>query len=148
MILLQPSASVKKETKINFTIVEKLLTSILEHNHKRKLNLSIDIHKSRVKGASFCYPVSKRDYKIELDLSKTSKRYVICSLLHEVRHCIQNNVFGYWNNAQCKSYKEYYRSKEEVDARKMEKLTTEFIRSYDAFVKLEDQFKRLQLNKL
>ena len=148
MILLHPSASVKKDTGINFNVFEALLTNMLEYNHKKYLNLSVTIHKSRVRGTSFCTPVSIKDYKIELDTAKANKRYIFGSLLHEIRHCIQNNLFNFWNTASLKTWKSYYFSKEEIDARKMERLTTQFIKYYDSFMKMEEQFKDLKLSKI
>lgn len=148
MILLNPSAGVKKETGINFSILEKLITTTLEHNHKRKLNLDIKINKSRMKGISLCHANSKKKYTIDLDTSKKNKRYLFSSILHEIRHCIQNNVFSTWSTSNMKTWRDYYFSKEEIDARKMEKLTTQFIKSYESFVKMEEQFKSLSLNKL
>ena len=148
MIILQPSARVKRETGINFDVFETLLTNMLEFNHKKNLNISVIIHKSKVRGTSFCTPVSIKDYRIELDTTKPNKRYIFGSLLHEIRHCIQNNLFNFWNDDILKTWKAYYFSKEEIDARKMERLTTQFIKYYDAFMKMEEQFKDLKLSKI
>ena len=46
------------------------------------------------------------------------------------------------------TWKSYYFSKEEIDARKMERLTTQFIKYYDSFMKMEEQFKDLKLSKI
>ena len=92
--------------------------------------------------------ISIKDYKIELDTAKANRRYIFGSLLHEIRHCIQNNLFNFWNTASLKTWKSYYFSKEEIDARKMERLTTQFIKYYDSFMKMEEQFKDLKLSKI
>ena len=66
-----------------------------------------------------------------------------------VNNCIQFNLFGYWNHVvHFKTWREYYYSKEEMDARKMERLTTELIKIYDSFTKVNDKFKDLELSKL
>ena len=77
------------------------------------------------------------------------EKYLISSLLHEVRHCIQFNIFGYWNHlVHFKNWKEYYYLKEEIDARKMERLTTEVIKIYDSSTKLNETFKSLELGRM
>ena len=89
-----------------------------------------------------------KDYKIELDTAKPNRRYIFGSLLHEIRHCIQNNLFNFWSTSNLKTWKAYYFSKEEIDARKMERLTTQFMKYYDSFMKMEEQFKELKLSKI
>jgi len=46
------------------------------------------------------------------------------------------------------TWKEYWYSKEEIDARKMEKLTTQMMKAYDAMIMMNDQFKQYNLNKV
>ena len=122
---------------------------MLETNHKQRINITAKIHKSRIKGTSLCQHVNGREFLINLDTSNTKKRYLISSILHEVRHCIQKNIFGYWPDTHnMKTWRDYWYSKEEIDARKMEKLTTQMIKSYDSMVKMSEQFKELNLNKI
>jgi len=149
MIILEPSAGIKKDTKLNFDVISNLLTSLLEYNHKRKINLYVKIHKSKTAGASFCTPIEGNEYLINLDMSNKKKRYVFGTILHEIRHCIQKEVFKFWPvERSMKTWKDYYFSKEEIDARKIEALTTQFIKSYDAFMNLNELFTKKQLNKL
>tara|TARA_R100001079_G_scaffold110829_1_gene87693 strand:+ start:1687 stop:2139 length:453 start_codon:yes stop_codon:yes gene_type:complete len=149
MILLEPSKGIKQETKLDFKLLETLLTTILEYNHKKKIYLKVKVHKSRIPGTSYVHQKTKRNYLIGLDTSNTKKRYLISSLLHEIRHCLQFNLFGFWNHAvQFKSWKEYYTSREEVDARKMERLTTQLIKIYDSSTKLNDTFRDLELSRM
>tara|TARA_Y100001972_G_C7620129_1_gene310957 strand:+ start:54 stop:506 length:453 start_codon:yes stop_codon:yes gene_type:complete len=149
MILLEPSQGIKKITKLDYKLLGSLLTSILEYNHKKKIYLNVKIHKSREPGTSYCHQKTKRNFVVGLDTSNTKKKYLISSLLHEIRHCIQFNIFGYWNHlVHFKNWKEYYYSKEEIDARKMERLTTEVIKIYDSSTKLNETFKSLELGRM
>ena len=149
MIILDPSVGVKQLTNLDFNLLSKLITLMLETNHKQRININAKIHKSRIKGTSLCQHVNGREFLINLDTSNTKKRYLISSILHEVRHCIQKNIFGYWPDTHnMKTWRDYWYSKEEIDARKMEKLTTQMIKSYDSMVKMSEQFKELNLNKI
>ena len=149
MILLTPSRTIKQETNIDFNVFEKILTTLLEHNHKKKIYLNIKVHKSRKPGTSMCQQLTKRNYVISLDLSNTKKKYLFGSLLHEIRHCLQYNLFGFWNHlVHFNTWSEYFYSKEETDARKMEHLTSQVIKLYECFIKLNKQFKDSDLHKL
>ncbi len=149
MILLEPSQGIKKDTKLDYNLLGKILTTLLEYNHKKKINLNVKVHKSRIPRTSYCHQKTKRNYIISLDINNNNKRYIFSSLLDELRHCIQFNLFGYWNHVvHFKTWREYYYSKEEMDARKMERLTTELIKIYDSFTKVNDKFKDLELSKL
>lgn len=149
MIILDPSVGVKQLTNLDFNLLSKLITLMLETNHKQRINITAKIHKSRIKGTSLCQHVDGREFLINLDTSNTKKRYLISSILHEVRHCIQKNIFGYWPDTHnMKTWRDYWYSKEEIDARKMEKLTTQMIKSYDSMVRMSEQFKELNLNKI
>jgi hypothetical protein len=149
MILLEPSQGIKQKTKIDFNLLETLLTSILEYNHRKKIYLNVKVHKSRIPGTSYVHQKSKRNYLIGLDTSNTKKKYLFSSILHELRHCLQYNLFGFWNHQiHFKTWNEYYTSKEEVDARKMERLTTQLVKIYDSSTKLNDTFKDLELSRM
>lgn len=149
MIILDPSVGVKQLTNLDFNLLSKLITLMLETNHKQRINITAKIHKSRIKGTSLCQHVDGHEFLINLDTSNTKKRYLIGSILHEVRHCIQKNIFGYWPDTHnMKTWRDYWYSKEEIDARKMEKLTTQMIKSYDSMVTMSEQFKELNLNKI
>jgi len=149
MIILEPSAGIKKDTKLNYEIISNLLTNLLEYNHKRKINIVAKIHKSRTTGVSYCTPVEGKEFLINLDLSKNNRRYIFGSILHEIRHCIQKEVFKFWPSvSHMKTWRDYWYSKEEVDARKMETLTTQFIKSYDSYVKMTEMCKEKKLYKV
>ena len=86
-------------------------------------------------------------FTMNLDIND-NKRYVVGSILHELRHAFQEYVFGFCTVARFTSYNAYYKSLEERDARKQEKLTTEVIKIYDNFKKAEEKFKRFNLKEL
>jgi len=150
MIILEPSRTIKQSTKLDFNLFSQLLTTMLEKNHKRKIDIVAKVHKSRTPGASYCMPEEEdHEFTIQLDLSNTKRRYIVSSLLHEVRHCIQKNLFNSWPEyTAMKTWKDYYLAKEEVDARKMERLTTQFLKAYDSMEEMGKMFTKLKLNKL
>lgn len=150
MIVLDPSRCIKQATKIDFNLLSQLLTTLLEANHRRKINIVAKVHKSKHAGSSWCQHVDEYEFLINLDISNTKKRYIFNSLLHELRHCIQVNLFEYhWDTSSpMKTWKEYWSSKEEVDARKMEKLTTQMLKAYNAMETMNEQFKKYNLNKI
>ena len=149
MILLTPSRNLKKETNIDYNVLEKILTIVLEHNHKKKIHLNVKIYKSRSSGTSSCYQLTKRNYIVHLDTSKRNHKWLFGSLLHELRHCIQYNLFGVWTDkVHFRTWNDYFYSKEEVDARKMESLTSQVIKLYRSFIKLNKQFRDFELYKL
>ena len=86
-------------------------------------------------------------YVMDLD-TEGYRRYVFGSILHELRHAFQEYVFNFTTVARFASYNAYYNSKEEKDARKQEKLTTEVIKIYDSFKKAEEKFDRFNLKEL
>ena len=74
------------------------------------------------------------------------EKFIIATLLHEVRHCMQLrqecndidfNYTSYWN---------YYSSPEEKDARRFEKLATEVCKIYKQYKIIENKFKRYDLD--
>lgn len=149
MIILEPSPGIKKDTKLNFDVISNLLTTLLEYNHKRSIKLFVKVHKSRTKGVSYCSHVDKHEFIINLDMNNKNRKYIFGSILHEIRHCIQKQIFNYWPvTTNMKTWRDYWYSKEEVDARKIEALTTHFIKSYDAMVKMNSIFKTKKMHKI
>ena len=148
MIKLFPSRRVKTETEIDFKLLEKICTDVFEQGFNRKLNIYCKVWKSKEKETSTMERTSGRcHFTMNLDING-SKRYVFGSILHELRHAFQEYVFGFCTVARFTSYNAYYKSLEERDARKQEKLTTEVIKIYDNFKKAEEKFKRFNLKEL
>ena len=149
MIRLFPSRRVEKETGIDFELLSDICTDIFEKGFGRKINIYCRVWKSRVKeqstmerpSRSICY------YKMDLDI-EGNRRYIFGCILHELRHAFQEYIFNFTTVARFASYNAYYNSKEEKDARKQEKLTTEIMKIYDNFKKAEKKFKRFNLKEL
>jgi hypothetical protein len=150
MIILEPSAGIKKATGIDFKLLSNILTMLLEVNHKRDLDIIAKIHKSKISDTSLCEAIDRNNFLIKLDqTAKQTKKFIFSSLLHELRHCCQYHIWKYWpDTGKFKTYADYYRSKEEVDARKIERLTREVIKMYDLHVTFNSKFTDLRLNKL
>jgi hypothetical protein len=148
MIKLFPSRRVKTETGIDFKLLEKICTDVFEQGFDRKLNIYCKVWKSREKETSTMERTSGRcHFTMNLDIHG-NKRYLFGCILHELRHAFQEYVFNFTTVARFTSYNAYYKSLEERDARKQEKLTTEVIKIYDNFKKAEEKFKRFNLKEL
>jgi len=149
MIKFLPSKGILKETKIDFDLLGRICTSIFEQGFDRKINVEVVVWKSKVKEQSTMERTSRsmKYYKMDLD-TKGNRRYIFSTILHELRHAFQEYVFNFTHVARFASYNAYYNSKEERDARKQEKLTTEVMKIYDSFKKAEEKFERFNLKEL
>ena len=148
MIRFFPSKRIKKETDIDFELLGKICTDIFERGFGRKINIECKVWKSKVKEQSTMERTKGRcHYVMDLD-TEGNRRYVFGSILHELRHAFQEYIFKFTTIARFASYNAYYNSKEEKDARKQEKLTTEVMKIYDTFKKAEEKFERFNLKEL
>jgi len=148
MIRFFPSKRIEKETGIDFEVLGKICTDIFERGFDKKINIECKVWKSKVKEQSTMLRTKGRcHYLMDLD-TDGSRRYVFGSILHELRHAFQEYVFNFTTVARFASYNAYYNSKEEKDARKQEKLTTEVMSIYDSFKKAEEKFERFNLKEL
>ena len=148
MIRFFPSKRIKKETDIDFELLGKICTDIFEKGFGRKINIECKVWKSRVKEQSTMERTKGRcHYVMDLD-TEGNRRYVFGSILHELRHAFQEYVFNFTTVARFASYNAYYNSKEEKDARKQERLTTEIMKIYETFKKAEEKFERFNLKEL
>ena len=148
MIRFFPSKRIKKETDIDFELLGKICTDIFERGFGRKINIECKVWKSKVKEQSTMERTKGRcPYVLDLD-TEGNRRYVFGSILHELRHAFQEYVFNFTTVARFASYNAYYNSKEEKDARKQERLTTEIMKIYDTFKKAEEKFERFNLKEL
>ena len=148
MIRFFPSKRVEKETDIDFELLGKICTDIFERGFGRKINIECKVWKSKVKEQSTMERTKGRcHYVMDLD-TEGNRRYVFGSILHELRHAFQEYVFNFTTVARFASYNAYYNSKEEKDARKQERLTTEVMKIYDTFKKAEEKFERFNLKEL
>jgi len=148
MIKFYPSKRIIKETKLDFELLGKICTDIFERGFDKKINIECKVWKSKVKEQSTMERTKGRcHYLMDLD-TEGNRRYVFGSILHELRHAFQEYVFNFTTVARFASYSAYYNSKEEKDARKQEKLTTEVMKIYDSFKKAEEKFERFNLKEL
>ena len=149
MIKFIPSKGILKKTEIDFDLLGDICTKIFEAGFNRKIYVDVKVWKSRVKEQSSMERVSRglRTYKMDLD-TEGNRRYVFSSILHELRHAFQQTIFDYDVVARFSSYRAYYNSTEEKDARKQEKLTSEIIKIYDNYQKAQEKFERFDLKEL
>jgi len=154
MVILEPSQGIKKATGIDFDILGDVVSMILMNTHRKPVDFVCKIHKSREPGVS--QVTYSDDFKSGLafdmlldQTSRQTRKFVFGSILHELRHCCQLNIWKYWTDtAKFKTYDDYYDSKEEMDARKFEKMTKIVIKMYDAAVEAKKQYKKYGLTKL
>ena len=148
MIKFYPSKRIIKETKLDFELLGRICTDIFERGFNKKINIECKVWKSKIKEQSTMERTKGRcHYVMDLD-TEGNRRYVFGSILHELRHAFQEYVFNFTTVARFASYSAYYNSKEEKDARKQEKLTTEVMKIYDSFKKAEEKFERFNLKEL
>lgn len=152
MITLLPSKGVKKATGINFNVLANALTAMIQSNHRKALDITVHIYKSRQPGVSYveAYDDIKNVYTVHLDqTSKQTRKFIFGTLLHEIRHCCQSALWNYWPcTHKFKTYDQYFNSKEERDARKAEKLTRQFIKLYDMQVAVNKSYSKFGLTRL
>ena len=138
MLVLKPSAGILKATNLDF----KLINFILSGFFKVKWRTPIKVEKCRNNWSGY-WPDDKI---IRIDLKQgTSLKYIIATLLHEIRHVkqvkeIKGIRFNYSN------YTEYYNSPEEKDARKFEKLAVDVCKIYDSYKSIEEKYAKFNFD--
>lgn len=154
MVILEPSPGIKKATGIDFDILGDVVSLILMNTHRKPVDFVCKIHKSREAGVSqVTYSDEAKSglsFTMLLDqTSRQTRKFVFGSILHELRHCCQLNIWKYWTDtAKFNTYEDYFNSKEEVDARKAEKLTNIVIKLYDSAEEAKRLYLKHGLNKL
>jgi hypothetical protein len=139
MIKFKPTAGIIKTTKLDYDLISFILSRII----KLKRRVTLRVEKSK---RNYSYYYDKRKVICINTNEGTSLKFIIATLLHEVRHCMQLrqecndidfNYTSYWN---------YYTSPEEKDARRFEKLSTEVCKIYKQYKIIENKFKRYDLD--
>jgi len=139
MIKFKPTAGIIKTTKLDYDLISFILSRIIKL--KRRVTLRVERSKR-----NYSYYYDKRKVICINTNEGTSLKFIIATLLHEVRHCMQLrqecndidfNYTSYWN---------YYTSPEEKDARRFEKLATEVCKIYKLYKIIENKFKRYDLD--
>jgi hypothetical protein len=138
MLVLKPSTGIVKATQLDFNLINFILNRFI----KVKWRTPIKVEKCRDDWSAY-WPDSK---VIKIDIKQgTSLKYIITTLLHEIRHVkqvkeIKSIRFNY------DTYNEYYNSAEERDARKFEKLTTDVCRIYNSYKNIEAKYEKFNFS--
>lgn len=140
MINLEPSASIVKATCIDFKLLSKIVTMCVSDDY----DITIKVI-STTKPYSF-FKTWNNTIGISLSLEKLTLRYVVSTILHEVRHAMQVKHYSSHLFFKYSSYNKYYNSPEEKDARKFEKLTSEVCKIYKNFKIIEEKIITHELN--
>ena len=155
MVILEPSQGIKKYTGIDFDVLGDVISMIYMNCHREPVNFVCKIHKSREPGVSqVTYSDdAKSGSRFEMMLDQTTRptrKFIFGTILHELRHCCQLNIWNYWcdDTAKFKTFDDYWDSKEEKDARKAEKMTAIVIKMYDNAIKAKKLYKDYGLTKL
>jgi hypothetical protein len=139
MIKFKPTKGIIRITKLDYDLISFILSRIIKL--KRRVTLRVERSKR-----NYSYYYDKRKVICINTNEGTSLKFIIATLLHEVRHCMQLrqecndidfNYTSYWN---------YYTSPEEKDARRFEKLATEVCKIYKLYKIIENKFKRYDLD--
>lgn len=139
MIKFKPTSGIVKVTQLDYDLISFIINRFIKL--KRKVTLRIERSKR-----SYSYYYDKRKVICINTKEGTSLKFVISTLLHEVRHCMQLRQ-------ECKdmdfcytSFWNYYSSPEERDARKFEKLSTEVCQIYKRYKIIEQKYKKYNLD--
>ena len=139
MIVLKPSKRVVKDTQIDYDLLSRIISSIVYTRNA----VVLSIHKSRF---SFSY-YQWDDKLIGINLDEgTSLRFVVRTLLHEIRHMMQIRHTKKKVEFKYTSYAQYYKSPEERDARKFERLTASVCTLYDTYKTIESRIRHYKLD--
>lgn len=149
MITFIPSRLVEKETSIDFEILSIVISKIFELNLKRRINYTIKVHKSTVKGTSYVFlresAASCRSFTIKLDYNVDSLYENIKTILHEFRHIMQHTFFKCDVEVDFDNYTQYYNSPTERDARRCEKIAPAVLKAYRGILKSKEIFGKYEL---
>jgi hypothetical protein len=141
MIKFNPSKGVIDATGIDFDLLSFILARVFPAKFTRTLRVEKARNNNNYSGY---YPDTKI---IRLFLRENrSLRYVIATILHELRHYFQIREYEEVLELTYESYQEYYNSPEEIDARKFEKLTGDICKIYRAYKSIEEKIKYLGID--
>lgn len=139
MVKFTPTAGIVKVTGVDFNLLSFIFSRFIKLKRKKTLR----VERSR---QSYSYYYDKHKVICINTNEGTSLKFIVATLLHEVRHCMQLrekcneldfNYTSYWN---------YYSSPEEKDARRFEKLTIEVCKIYSQYKMIENKFNKYDLD--
>ena len=139
MIRFKPTKGIIKVTNLDYDLISFILSRVIKLNQKDTLR----IERSK-KSYSYYYDYQKIIYINTKE--GTSLKFIINTLLHEVRHYMQFRRDYNDNDFNYTSYWNYYSSPEEKDARKFEKLATEVCKIYKQYKIIEGKFRKYDLD--
>jgi predicted metalloendopeptidase len=127
-----PSHGIKKRTEVDYKLLSTIFSQFIVE--KRKKKFKVEVARTNY---SFFDPNTN---KISINLKEgNSLKYIVAVLLHEVRHYLQTKEPGYNEFGEYDSFWKYYRSPEERDARRFERLTSHVCAIYENFRKISEK---------
>lgn len=139
MIILKPTKGLVKVLDIDYDLISYIFNKFIIV----KKTTVLKIERSKYKYSFYC-----DDRKIIgiYTAGGVSLKFIISTLLHEIRHVLQ--IMQKHNNLDYTytSYWKYYNSPEEKDARKFERLTAEVVRIYKSHKIIEEKIKKYKLD--
>lgn len=139
MITLKPTNGIIKTTNLNYDLISFILSRFVVL--KRKTSLRVE--KSKRNYSYYC----NEDKVICINTNEgTSLKFVISTLLHEIRHYMQLRQADNGIDFSYTSYWNYYSSPEEKDARKFERLAVEVCKIYKQYKIIEKKIKKYNLD--
>ena len=114
MIKFLPSRTISRLTELDYNLLGNICSEIFNKGFNKNLSFFIRIHKNKSKNISTIEQDNPRGhlYKIELDIPDTgskvkNNKITIKTILHEVRHAMQFDIFKYKVVAKFSSYGAY-----------------------------------------
>ena len=105
MIKFFPSRRVEKDTGLDFNLLGRIFSEIFNRGFEKDLVYWCKVHKSRDEKTSTLERLDEKClYQINLDIDG-NRRYIIGSILHELRHAFQETIFNYDVVARFSSYR-------------------------------------------
>lgn len=142
MIILLPSTGLVRDTQIDYDLLSFILSKIVFFKKK----VFFQLQKSK-QDYSYYEEIDDNNI-IALNLKNIkNRREVIATILHEIRHYIQDKKFKVKCEEFYSTFSGYKNSPEERDARQFEKLSTEVLKIYENFKRIELKYKELQLDQ-
>ena len=128
-----------RDTKLDYDLISLIISRITNV----KKNTYIRLIKTKGHFSYYC-----EDSKtIAIDLKQGNNlREIVKTILHEIRHLIQTKQFKI-TYTDYSTYKEYYNTPEEIDARNYEKLGSIVCKLYKQYKELDQKYDKLKLDK-
>jgi hypothetical protein len=139
MITLKPTNGMIKTTKLDYDLISFIFSRFI--TLKRRITLRVEKSK-----CNYSYYYDKRKVIYINTNEGTSLKFIIGTLLHEVRHCMQLRQEHNGIDFQYTSFWNYYSSPEEKDARRFERLAAEVCKIYKQYKIIEKKFKEYDLD--